>query len=79
MLTKYDTNYLRRAKSAQCSFIFCCSFTLHEFIGSSLGKRLVISVSQRRGVNGSANLQQNVWFGKAGKLETGKPCYTIIL
>ena len=34
-------SYLRRTKSAQCSFIFC-SFTLREFSFSSLGKRLVI-------------------------------------
>ena len=51
-------------KGAQCSFIFC-SFTLREFAVSSLEKRLVFSVSQRQGVNGSANWQQNVWFGNA--------------
>ena len=45
--------------SAQRSFIFC-TFTLRKFTVSSLGKRLVIGVSQRQGVNGSANTQQNV-------------------
>ena len=68
MLAKYNTSFLRRTKSAQCSFIFC-SFTLREFTVSSLGKRLVISVSQRQGVNGLVNSQQNVRFGIAGKLE----------
>ena len=41
-------------ESAQCRFIFC-SFTPREFTVSSLVKTLVISVSQRQGVNGSAN------------------------
>ena len=82
MLAKYDTSFLRRTKSAHCSLIFC-SFTLREFLCNSLGKRLVISVSQRQGVNGSANSQQNVWFGnycwKARKPSdrTGQSCCVI--
>ena len=61
MLAKHDTSQClsQGPKSAQCSFTFCF-FTLGEFTVSSLGKRLVISVSQRQGVNGSANSQQNV-------------------
>ena len=44
-------------KSAQCRFVF---FTLLEFTVSSQGKRLIISVSQRRSANRSANSQQNI-------------------
>ena len=69
MLAKYDTISYEEPKSAQCSFIFC-SITLREFTVSLLGKELVISVSQRQGVNGSANSQQDVSFGNAGKLES---------
>ena len=45
---------LQTTQSAQCSFVFR-SFTPREFTVSSLGKGLVISFSQRQGVNGSAN------------------------
>ena len=50
MLAKYDTNYLPSTKT--CAPYF---FTLREFTVISLGKRLVISVSQCQGVNGSSN------------------------
>ena len=52
---------------------------------SSLGKRLVISVSQRQGVYGSVNSQQNVRFGNVGKLESppieqaSRSCYALLL
>ena len=51
MLAKYGTSFFYQGpKRAQCTFIFC-SFTLRELKIISLGKRLVISVSQRQGVN----------------------------
>ena len=58
MLAKYDTSFFtkdQKAKRAQYTFIFC-SFTLRHFTVISLGKRLVISVSQYQGVKGSLNI-----------------------
>ena len=55
MLVKYDTSFFYEGpKRAECTFIFR-SFTLRELKIIQLGKRLVISVSQCQGVNGSSN------------------------
>ena len=57
MLTKYDISY---KKDQKVHSVVLSSVHLREFTVSSPGKRLVISVSQRQGVNGSTNSQQNV-------------------
>ena len=49
MLAKYHTSFYQGPKRAQCTFVFC-SFTLRELTIISLGKRLVISVSQCQAV-----------------------------
>ena len=53
--------------SAQCLLFIYSPRVYSQLAGK---KRLVFSVSQRQGVNGSANSQQNVSFGNAGKLES---------
>ena len=56
MLAKYETSFLTTDQNVHIVSIIFCSFTLRQFTVISLGKELVISVSQCQSVKGSLNV-----------------------